>query len=127
MNFQGSSLNPSLNIYVFSNFNSCLIFQATLVKLFYPSMATIENCFVTFKQDGHLTNQIYYPNYRYSDIDEAEEAIATHMKKALNDIVLPLSMFQATDIEVVGLFLLMLFNPCKCWGCGGGLDKSAHF
>lgn len=96
---------------------------------------------MTYKQGGHLTNRIYHQNYSYIDLNEAEKLMSDepastennhsdvdtrhinhktmvsinipYMKKALNDIVLPMSSVEMTDVEIVGLMLIMLFDPCK--------------
>uniref|UniRef100_A0AC34GHT3 Uncharacterized protein n=1 Tax=Panagrolaimus sp. ES5 TaxID=591445 RepID=A0AC34GHT3_9BILA len=111
--------------------------QVCLVRAFCLPMTIIEKHYMTYKQGGHLTNRIYHQNYCYIDLDETEKLMTTessennnsdidtrhincktmfsinipYMKKAMNDIVLPMSSVEMTDVEIVGLMLIMLFDP----------------
>uniref|UniRef100_A0AC35G5K9 Uncharacterized protein n=1 Tax=Panagrolaimus sp. PS1159 TaxID=55785 RepID=A0AC35G5K9_9BILA len=113
--------------------------QVCLVRAFCLPMTIIEKHYMTYKQGGHLTNRIYHQNYSYIDLNEAEKLMLDepasiqnnhsdvdtrhinhktmvsinipYMKKALNDIVLPMSSVEMTDVEIVGLMLIMLFDP----------------
>ena len=102
-------------------------------------MTIIEKYYITYKHDGHLTDRIYHQNYSYFDLEEEEENLASkfsepgtsvrdrsylmyktmvginipYMKQALSDIVVPMANIDISDVEIVGLMLIMLFDPSK--------------
>lgn len=101
--------------------------QLALVRNFCLPMTIIEKYYMTYRQGGHLNNCIYHQNYCYRDLNEEitpsdpkDSVLSTktvgeinipYMKKAINDICLPMASIEMTDVEVVGLMLIMLFDP----------------
>uniref|UniRef100_A0A7E4V8U0 Nuclear receptor domain-containing protein n=1 Tax=Panagrellus redivivus TaxID=6233 RepID=A0A7E4V8U0_PANRE len=109
--------------------------QVLLCRSFCLPMNVIEKYYTTYKQGGHLTERIYHQNYQYIDINEVANAPVNesdgagssadmminpkavfkmnlpYLRQALRDIVVPMAELEMTDVEAIGMMLIMLFNP----------------
>uniref|UniRef100_A0AC34QTA7 Ecdysone receptor n=1 Tax=Panagrolaimus sp. JU765 TaxID=591449 RepID=A0AC34QTA7_9BILA len=113
--------------------------QLALIRNFCLPMTIIEKYYTTYRNGGHLTDTIYHQDYSCRDLNDVDslqnccgggpfikptddamaektrrtmvEINVPYMRKALHDICLPMAAIEMTDVEIVALMLIILFDP----------------